>query len=419
MRIAFLTQVLPFPLDAGAKVRAYYTLRKLAEHHDVRLISFRRSTDSDEATEHLKSFCNSITTVPIERSKARDALDLLASLPSSTPFLIRRDRRPQMDTAIRLALFNGQQTIDAVHADQLWMAPYALRAASESQPASRPALVLDQHNAVMQVPRRLAIAESNPIKRAILRLEDYKLRDFEPSILKAFDRVVWVTEEDRRAVQAAAEGTLPVDRTSEVIPICVSPEDMPHVDRARGSKRVTFLGGLHWPPNAEGISWFAREIWPRVHQRCPEAILTVIGKDPPVGLTNLMNGRSIELTGYVDDPTPYLRETAAFIVPLLSGGGMRVKILDAWCWGLPVVSTRVGAEGVSAVDSDNALLADSALQFGDAVLQLIDDSALNDRIARGGRRTIEREYDWRTRYESWCEIYDQVAAQKRLVRTSA
>jgi polysaccharide biosynthesis protein PslH len=412
LRILALTQVLPFPLDAGPKVRAYYTLRKLAERHAVRLVSFRRSTDSPEALAHLESFCDSVITVPIERAKLRDALDLAGSLLGSTPFLIRRDRRPEMDRAIQSAMNDRINRIDAIHADQLWMAPYALRAARATPLESRPSLVLDQHNAVMQIPRRLANSERNPMKRAILRLEDQKLRRYEPGLCSAFDRVVWVTEEDRYAVEAVAAEPWRAARASDVIPICVSPEDTPSLERAHGARRVTFLGGLHWPPNAEGIAWFAREIWPRVRRLFPDAILTVIGKDPPAALLNLKDSSSVELTGYVDDPTPYLRETGAFIVPLLSGGGMRVKILDAWCWGLPVVSTRIGAEGIAAVDGENALLADSASEFSDAVVRLLDKPVLSERIAQGGRCTAEREYDWRTRYESWHSVYEQLATQQ-------
>lgn len=418
MKIAFLTQVLPFPLDAGPKVRAYYTLRKLSERHAVRLVSFRRSTDTLQAIEHLESFCDSVTTVPIKRAKVRDALDLATSLLGSTPFLIRRDRRPDMDQAIQSAMHDRVSMIDAIHADQLWMAPYALRAARAAPLGSRPRLVLDQHNAVMQIPRRLAHSESNPLKRAILRLEDWKLRHYEPTMCSAFDRVVWVTEEDRCAVEAVATEPWLVGRASDVIPICVSPGDTSPLDRAHKARRVTFLGGLHWPPNAEGITWFAREIWPRVRQLCPDAILTIIGKDPPPALLSLTDTSSVELTGYVDDPTPYLRETGAFIVPLLSGGGMRVKILDAWCWGLPVVSTYIGAEGISAIDGKNALLTDSARAFGDAVLRLLEEPTFSEQIALGGRGTVEREYDWRKRYESWNSVYEQLAAQQSPAATS-
>ena len=154
---------------------------------------------------------------------------------------------------------------------------------------------------------------------------------------------------------------------------------------------MTFLGGLHWPPNAAGMQWFVSEVWERIAAAHPSARLTVIGKDPPAGLAAAAARLpGIEITGYVDDPTPYLAETAAFIVPLHAGGGMRVKILDAWRWGLPVVSTTIGAEGISIVDGEDILIADDAGAFADAVLSVLQIETTARRLREQGpaqRRT--------------------------------
>jgi glycosyltransferase involved in cell wall biosynthesis len=178
------------------------------------------------------------------------------------------------------------------------------------------------------------------------------------------------------------------------------------IERAPGARRVTFLGGLHYPPNAQGVLWFAREIFPQVLAAAPDAVLTVIGKQPPPELHELgIPAHNLDVTGYVDDPTPYLAETGAFIVPLLAGGGMRVKIIDGWTWGLPIVSTRVGAEGVEAVHGHNMLLADAPHDFARAVIDLLCDPARNAAIAAGGRRTVLERYNWKTVYRSWDQIY--------------
>ena len=117
--------------------------------------------------------------------------------------------------------------------------------------------------------------------------------------------------------------------------------------------------------------------------------------------------RNVEITGYVDDPTPYLVETAVFIVPLHAGGGTRVKILDAWCWGLPVVTTRVGAEGIRARDGENVLLGDTAEAFAQAVVRVLREPELAARLAAGGRRTVEAHYDWRDAYRAWDRVYEE------------
>lgn len=405
MRILFLSQVLPFPLDAGPKTRAYYTLRHLAQKHEVTLLSFVRPPVPAAHLDHLASFCEAVHTVPMLRSRTRDLWHLARSLLMSTPFLLARDWVPAMERSLKVLMAEGGY--DAVHADQLWMAPYALRAARVGGDAP-PFTILDQHNAVYLIPHRLAQQESKALRRAALEGEARKLARAEGRLCQQFDRVVWVTKEDRAAI-VPAEGK---GRTDFVVPICVDTESPPLPRPA--PHRIVFLGGLHWPPNAAGIVWFLQEVWPHVREANPSARLTLIGKQPPPRITTLAASDSrIEVTGYVEDPLPYLRESAAFIVPLHAGGGMRVKILDAWRWGLPVITTSIGAEGICTQDGDNALIADTPADFAAATLRVLNDPLLAGRLATGGRRTVEHCYDWRKRYAAWDEVYDSLQTVKQ------
>jgi len=407
--ILFLTQVLPYPLDAGPKVRAYYVLRYLAQHHDVTLLSFVRPTDTSAAIDHLRTYCHALHVVPMRRSKRMDAWFLAKSLLVQRPFIIERDASRAMD-GLLAEVASQAGPFDAVHADQLWMAPYALRArAHASASGSLPHVVLDQHNAVYMILRRLAAAERNPVKRMLLGQEADKLAMFEVATCAAFDRVTWVTQEDHDAVQAVTAAPV---RNDGVLPICGSPEDTSPMVRRPDARRVTFLGGLHYPPNAQGVLWFAEHVFPRVLASQSDAILTIIGKHPPDALRSFgIPARNLEITGYVDDPQPYLAETAAFVVPLLAGGGMRVKIMDGWSWRLPIVSTRIGAEGIECVDGANILLADTPVDFSAAVIALLADPAQNGKIAEGGRQWVVERYNWRTVYRQWDRIYGDAGRQ--------
>jgi glycosyltransferase involved in cell wall biosynthesis len=239
----------------------------------------------------------------------------------------------------------------------------------------------------------------------LLKREARTLAGYEADVCRRFDRVVTVTGEDRRLLQAlCADGGRPMT----VIPICVDPAEKPLVARKPDARRVLILGTMFWPPNVEGALWFAREVWPRVLRELSDALLTIVGKNPPPAVQQLA-GPNVEVTGYVADPTRYLEESAVFLVPLRAGGGMRVKILDAWCWGIPIVSTTIGAEGIEVHPGENILIADDAPSFAREVIRLLKDPPLAERLRRNGRQSVEEQYNWRTVYAKWDEVYAGLA----------
>jgi polysaccharide biosynthesis protein PslH len=410
MEILFLSQLVPYPLDAGPKIRIYHVLQHLASlGHQITLVAFRRGSDSRESIDHLRQYCHDVHTVPIRRSRMRDAWHLAQSLITNQPFLITRDRMAAMDEVLQKLLAHG--AYDAIHADQLWMAQYALAAQARYRSEGKPMITLDQHNAVFLIPKRLASGAGNPLMRVLLNRESDRLAHYEVETCRQFDHVVWVSAEDRRAVAEVANGTGSQGPTESIIPICVDTEAKAVIRRNPGGRRVTFLGGLHWLPNREGIHWFVRNVWPLVVAQVPDALLTIVGKDASIGLASPDSpAGNLEVVGYVADPAPYLADTAAFIVPLHAGGGMRVKILDAWSWGLPIVATTIGAEGVAYRDGENLLLANTEETFAQAVVRLLREPELAARLGAAGRRTVETHYDWRCIYHAWNAIYGTVQA---------
>ena len=403
MNILYLSQLIPYPPDAGPKVRIYHTLRYLSEAgHQVTLVAFEREGDDKRNIEHLRQICHDVHTVDIKRSQTRDAHELIRSLVSNRPFLISRDRVKDMHIKINELL--GNNSFDAIHADQLWMAQYALIAGKERANNGRLQMVLDQHNAVYLIPQRMSMNTSNPFKQLVLALESRKLARYEVKTCQQFDRVVWVTEDDRQALTTIANGAGDFEKDL-IIPICVDTETSQSLPPSDGAFRVTFLGGMHWPPNAQGIQWFFQNVWPIVQKRSPDSVLTVIGKNPPSSLRSAEDNPQVEATGYVEDLSSYLQETAVFIVPLHSGGGMRVKIVDAWSWGLPVVSTAIGAEGITFDDGQNILIADTPEEFADAVVSVLHNRELANQLSINGRRSVETNYNWRKVYKLWDRVY--------------
>ena len=413
-RILYLSQLLPYPPDAGPKIRSYYVLRHLARQHAVTLLAFTRPDDRPEAVEHLKEFCVTVWTVPMIRSRVRDVKALAASLLAAQPFVIRRDAVAAMHRLLQSGIQKTQ--FDYVHADQLWMAQHALAAKrSTLQPSTfNLQLVLDEHNACFQIFQRLAAGERNPFKRLLFERERQALQRYEARVCAQFDHVVTVTEDDRAILEPLVAAELKIRNSQfeirspkfSTIPICVDTLDVKPVATRLGARDVLHLGTMFWLPNVEGVLWFARQVWPQVIAQVPGATLTIVGKNPPAEVEALRSKiAGIQVTGYVVDPQPYLETAGVFIVPLLSGGGMRVKIVDAWRWGLPVVSTSIGAEGIQYHDGENILIADGAQAFAMAVLQVLCDPELAQWLRENGRKWVEAHYEWSKVYQAWDEVY--------------
>jgi glycosyltransferase involved in cell wall biosynthesis len=401
-RILFLTQVLPYPLNAGPKMRAYYVLRHLARSHRVTLVSFVRSEDPPEAIEHLATFCEAVHTVPMVRSLALNLRAGVKAVVTGQPLIIVRDEIAAMHALLRRLV--SEQRLDVVHADQTSMAQYGLYARDVAPAAHRPRAVFDVHNALYRIYAQMAQDETRPLWRTFYRRETRALRRYEQRLWSQFDAAVFVSEYDRAAVGAPLE-----DRPGlTTIPICAAPADKALVPKTDRPRTVLHLGTMFWPPNVQGMLWFAREVWPIVAAQEPEARLVIIGRRPPAEVEALGRDPRIEVTGYVEDPTSYLADTAAFLVPLHAGAGMRVKIMDAWSWGTPVVTTTLGAEGIDVHDGDDALVADDAPGYAAAVLRLLREPALRQRLRENGHRQAQTAYNWEMRYAEWDRVYRAV-----------
>lgn len=406
--ILFLTQVLPYPLDAGPKIRQYHMLRHLVRNHQVTLVSFTRPDDRPEAVEHLRGICHAVHPIQMRRSLLRNVRAGIKGLITGMPMVIARDEIGEMATTLRQ--LTAKIAFDVVHTDQLSMAWWGQLAAEMSK-HQRPHTLLDEHNAIYLLARRMADVESKGLRRFIMAREARAFARYEAAMCQEFDAVLTVTEEDKEHLLALFP---PGEREwlagkLTVVPICVDPQQVSTISHRDGeAPTILHLGTMFWPPNVGGVLWFAHKVLPLIHQRMPEARFVVVGKNPPPEVQALASDPRIQITGYVDDPTPHLEAAHAFIVPLHAGGGMRVKILDAWLWGMPTVSTSIGAEGVAYRDGENILLADDAPAFARATIRLLDDSMLNQQLRNNGRVWVETHYDWQVVYRQVDEVYAQV-----------
>jgi glycosyltransferase involved in cell wall biosynthesis len=233
--------------------------------------------------------------------------------------------------------------------------------------------------------------------------EAIKVKDYEGMIVHSFDHTLAVSEEDCRALLAAERtyceriGRDPSDPSRlSIIPIAVDTSAYTRMPTSGSNVSVLTLGTLHYPPNADGIRWFLHEVFPLVQKEIDGATLTIIGKNPPndlVSTASASNG-AVRVTGYVPDLQPYLRKADVLVVPVRAGGGMRVRILEGLAWGIPMVTTTIGLEGIEAIPERDILVEDDVEGFARAVCLLLQSEDLRSKVSSSGRRFVKQQYDW-------------------------
>lgn len=384
MKVLLLTQVLPYPPDSGPKVKTFYVLKYLAQKHEVTLVSFVRG-DQSEHIRVLESYCKTIHTIPMKRSFGQNLTALFKSLVGNSPWMMARDDIKEMRQLVdHLAT---QEKFDVAHADQLNMAQYAQRVKGARH-------VLDAHNALWVLYQRLAQTMGRGVKRWLLERDWRLLKEYEGSICLEFDQVLTVSEEDKASFEEAMGGK---KREIHVIPIAVDSDELQAIRRDKDASHIVSIGTMYWPPNIDGMMWFLDNVLPLIWAKRPKTVCDIIGARPPQQLIDYGKSHTeVNVTGYVDDTTTYLQKAGLMIVPLRAGGGMRVKILNALSQALPLVTTTLGCEGIQVEHGRHLLIADTPSEFAEAVLWLLDNPDLANKLGENGRRLIQEKYDYRT-----------------------
>ena len=408
MKILFLTQIVPFPPDAGPKVKTYHVLRALiGQGHSVTLVSFVRPEEVPHISA-LEEICDAVHVVPIHRSRIADVGYMVRSYLTTRPFLVERDDLHPMQELVNKLVKEGD--FHFIHADQLTMVQFAIRGAS-AFPDKKPKVIFDAHNAVWSIVERMQ-ENARWFLKPVLGIEARRVKRYEGELLKTVDHVLAVTDVDRAGLVDALNFSK-VNKNDHVAPITVVPiavdtQKLQPVKRTPGSRNIVTLGTLHYPPNADGIRWFFNEVFPLIRKRVPDATLTIIGKNPPQDFLDLAAREpdAVTVTGYVPELVPYLEKSALMVVPVRAGGGMRVRILEAFAYAMPVVTTTIGLEGIHAELEKDVVVADAAGDFANRVSELLEDPSLQEKLSAYGRRLAETKYDWQVVLKAMSPIYE-------------
>ncbi len=219
-----------------------------------------------------------------------------------------------------------------------------------------------------------------------------------------FDGVICVTEQDKMLLERLSSS-----RRIRYLPRGVDMAGAPPSYASRERESLLFVGTFSHRPNREAALWLAGEIFPLVLKKFPASTLSIIGSNPPRDLTDLAAGRpQIRILGFVDDVVLYLRRKALFVAPLRTGGGVKVKILHAMGQGIPVVTTKVGIEGIEGMTPESAAVGDSAERIADHICDLFSDSHRASVMGRKGWEAMNANYSWDRVTARLEEIYREV-----------
>lgn len=380
MRILWVKAGKLLPPDTGGRLRSYHLLRQLARSHEVLVLTYYEGKrDAEYESQMSNVFPGAISLHTGGSSLAARTLDYVRHLRSDAPFTVYRYGKAVVRERVQRIF--ADRSVDVAVCD--FLAPSLNFTLGSAIP-----VVLFQHNVESLLWRRRAENEQRSLWRSVYWREAERMREYEAKALRRFDRVIAVSEVDKAAFSAMAPG-VPVD----VVPTGV---DVRAFDRPRSgvatADTVVFVGSMDWEPNVDGVQWFCREVWPIVLRRRPGARFQVVGRRPGRRIRALAS-TTVEVVGDVESVVPYFHGAAVVAVPLRSGGGTRLKILEAFAARCAVVSTTVGAEGLPVEDGRDILLRDEPGEFAAAIVSLLEDAERRRLIGEAARATAEK-FDW-------------------------
>ncbi len=307
--------------------------------------------------------------------------DAFLNLFSSASYNLARFYSSDFENALIEQFKSGNY--DLIQLETLWVTPYldVIRKHSKAK------VVLRSHNVEHMIWERLAEDCANPVKKSYLKLLAKRLKKYEYDILNKFDAIAPITEVDSLTYQKMG-CTTPLFHVPFGIDL-----NKYHIDDTYLEKPSLFhIGAMDWRPNADGINWFLKSIWLKVISKHSSIKLYLAGRNMPDWLLQLKM-QNVVIEGEVPDSHQFINSKSIMIVPLNSGGGMRVKIIEGMAFGKTIISTSIGAEGIDYEDGKNIIIANTENKFEAAINKCLSDIKFSDSIGKNARILAETKYD--------------------------
>jgi sugar transferase (PEP-CTERM/EpsH1 system associated) len=389
LRLLYFAPQQIWPANSGGRLRNYHLARHLAARS---MVTFVEMCDAGEEQHVLPEDSGFARLVTLHKGHTYTTSKILRGLAGPTPITVlncwSRGSASQLGELLQAYQFDTVQ-IEGVHLIEYL--PVIRKA------TGFPAIIVDWHNIESEMMWRYAETSSNWVKKIAAKRTAKLIERSEDRLLEACATHTVTSERERQKLLARHSNA-----RIQIIPNGIdtsfySVEKIAEARRRSGKadlkKTILFVGSMDYHANVDAVTWFWREIWPEIAHNHPEIHFTIVGRDPAPEVRALASDR-IHVTGTVDDVRPFYASALAVVVPLRSGSGTRLKILEAMAAGVPVVSTRLGAEGIEAEDDVHLLLADKCQEIAVAVGRLVTSPEMRVRLSREARSLVCKLYDW-------------------------
>lgn len=382
MKILQICNKPPYPpKDGGCIAMNNITLGLLDTGHEVKVLAMntpKHYTDLKALPEEYK-IKTQFEAIFIDTSiKITDAF---FNLFTTSSYNIKRFYSKDFEN--KLAELLKKNTYDIIQLESLYTTPY-LKIIREYSKAK---IILRTHNVEHKIWEQLSNSNKNQLKKIYLKILARRLKKYEIKHLNEVDGIAVISPED-----AVLFKQMGCKSPTILIPFSIDCATYPVQSEKATTTSLFHLGSMDWQPNQEGILWFLNNVWNKLSKQHPSLKLYLAGRNMPDQIKRTTQ-KNVIVDGVINNPTEYMQSRSIMIVPLFSGSGMRVKIIEGMALGKTIISTSIGAEGILCENKKNILIANSSQEFIEAVNTCITDKPLNDSIQKNARMLVENHYD--------------------------
>lgn len=392
-----ITPYLPFPLFSGGQIRTYNLLKNLSDKHQITLVSFYRKKSELKHISELEKYCAKV--VPIKRRQTWGAKNILLSGFSFYPFLVCTYLSAGARRWIKKELQNGEY--DLIHVETFYLMP---NLPSKTQV---PILLVEQTIEYL-VYQRFVQNLKFWLAKPLLYLDVLKIKFWEKRFWRQANYLSAMSQEDLDIMLSAAP-----QKEGDVVANGVDLEYFNQVPHKGGKKpTVLFVGNFKWLPNKDAVVYLIEKVWPKIKNKMPEAKLWVVGRNPTESILKYNQKDDVSIDSGVEDIRQAFSQSDVLLAPIRNGRGTKYKVLEAMAAQVPVVTTPLGVQGITASPGKEVLVADSAQKLAQKTLKLLKTPKKGQALAKRAKKMINDQYNWQAISQNLDKIYQKLGARR-------